>query len=61
MKARSEDRQPIYKENYTWWDEVFSDNFAWRAANNDVGEIDSALLLPISTSQTYASSCPPCY
>lgn len=52
MKARGEDRRSIYKENYTLWDEVFSDNFAWGAASNDVCKIDSALLLSIPTSQT---------
>jgi hypothetical protein len=61
MKARGEDRRSIHKENYTLWDKVFVDNFACRAASNDVGKIDSAILLPISTRQTHASSWPPCH
>ena len=24
----AEGRRPIYKESYTWWDEVLSDSFA---------------------------------
>ena len=62
MKARGEDRRPIYKENYTWLDEVFSDNPVWIAVNTRVVGIE--LLSPAHFAKVvniHAGISPLCY